>query len=186
MASVVATALSNEHRFTKQVLLSITLIPNIGIEGDCHAGESVQHRSRLQIKPRPMNLRQVHLIQNEILLEHDLKPAEIGENVTTIGIDLLSLSKGTKLHFVPPEASDEIMLAQEHPVVTVNGLRNPCPQIEKHRKGLQEQFIERDAERKIVVRKAGVMSTVDTGGTVKPGMRIVVETPSDFKALECV
>lgn len=80
----------------------------------------------------------------------------------------------------------EIALGQEHAVLTITGLRNPCPQIEKHRKGLQELFIDRKAERKIIGRKAGVMSTVDIGGVIMPGMRIVVQSPDEYEALSCV
>lgn len=186
MASVVATALSTEHKFTKRTVSSIKLLQGLGVEGDCHLGESVQHRSRLHIKPAPANLRQVHLVEQEILTQRDLTAAEIGENITTKGIDLLNLSKGTKLHFLSPEVGNEDALGQEHAIVTLTGLRNPCPQIEKHRKGLQETFIERDSDRKIINRKAGVMSTVDVSGVVMAGMRIVVQEPGHFEALDCV
>ena len=93
-------------------------------------------------------------------------------------IDLLKLGTGTKLHFVRGELAEEVALGQEHPVITITGLRNPCPQIEKHKKGLQEKFIIRDAERRIVERKAGVMSTVDVGG-VKEGDADGVKHNSD-------
>lgn len=149
-------------------------------------GKNVQHRSRLHIKPPPANLRQVHLIHNEILTNNNLKPADIGENVTTQGIDLLALGKGTRLHFLDSESSEEVAMTEEHAIIIITGLRNPCSQIEKHRKGLQEQFVERDSERKIVVRRAGVMSTVDEGGIVRPGMRILVERPAKHEALGCV
>lgn len=186
MASVVATSQSKDHTFTKQTVPGIKLIQGLGVEGDCHSGKTVQHRSRLHIKPAPANLRQVHLIDLEILTQYDLQPGDIGENITTSGIDLLRLGKGTKLHFVGSETAEEVALDQAHPVVTVTGLRNPCPQIEKYRKGLQERFIVRDAERKIVARKAGIMSTVEVGGVVLAGMKIVVESPAKHEALECV
>lgn len=186
MGTVIATAISGEHHFTKQSVPSINLLPGLGIEGDCHAGKTVQHRSRLHIRPAPANLRQVHLIGREILDEHDLAPGQIGENITTSGVDLLKLGKGTRLHFVKTDGNEGDSSEQEHPVVIVTGLRNPCPQIEKHRKGLQEVFIERDSERKIVGRKAGIMSTIDVGGSVVPGMRIVVEEPAVYEALGCV
>lgn len=188
MGRVVATSYSREHTFSKQNVPSIHLVVGLGIEGDCHAGENVQHRSRMHIKPPPPNLRQVHLIDQAVLQEHNLVPGEIGENVTTSDIDLLELAEDTKLHFVGFETAreDALELNQEHPIVVVAGLRNPCPQIEKHRKGLQEMFITRDEERRIVGRKAGVMGIVQTGGVVMPGMRIVVEQPTTYKALSCV
>lgn len=186
MGTVVGIAISSEHCFTKQPVPSINLLPGLGVEGDCHAGETVQHRSRLHIRPAPTNLCQVHLIGREILDEHDLVPGQIGENITTSGIDLLNLGKGTKLHFLQSVNEEGGSHGQEHPVVTVTGLRNPCYQIEKHRKGLQEVFIERDGERKIIGRKAGIMATIDVGGLVIPGMQIIIEEPSVYEALGCV
>lgn len=117
---------------------------------------------------------------------YDLKPGDIGENITTHGIDLLALSKGTKLHFLPAGSSNDVEAVGAHPVLMTTGLRNPCPQIENFRKGLQEKFIVRDANRNIVARKAGVMSVVEVGGKVDAGMKLVVEKPETFVALECV
>jgi len=184
--SVLSVSLSKSHNFSKEPASTITLLEGLGVEGDCHAGTTVQHRSRLHIKPPPANLRQVHLIQYETLKQYDLKPSDIGENITTQGIDLLSLSKGTKLHFLPAGSSRDTQAAGPHPVVTITGLRNPCPQIEKFRKGLQEMFIVRDTRRNIVARKAGIMSVVEIGGKVDRGMELVVEKPATFIALECV
>ena len=187
---VLSVPLAATHAFTKTPTPSITPVERLGVHGDAHAGETVQHRSRLHIKPPPANLRQVHLIQNEILQDFGVAPAEIGENVTTVGIDLLALSKGTKLRFIGPDPDGngglEMKAKEEPPTITITGLRNPCPQIDKHREGLQEKFIVRDEERKIITRKAGVMSTVDVGGDIRPGMRIQVEEPNKFEALGCV
>ena len=181
--TVLSVSLAPTHAFTKSPSTSITLVAGLGVQGDAHLGKTVQHRSRLHMKPPPANLRQLHLIQNEILQGFGVQPAEIGENVTTSGIDLLALSRNTKLRFVAPDTDVE---SEELPTITITGLRNPCPQIDKHRTGLQEKFIVRDEERKIIARKAGVMSTVDVGGEVRPGMRIMVEVPEKFEALGCV
>ncbi|KAK4146679.1 pyruvate kinase-like protein [Dichotomopilus funicola] len=197
--SVHALALSANHEFTKPLVPEITLLTGLGVEGDCHLGATVQHRSRLHISPPPPNLRQVHLIPKEILDQVDLQPGQIGENIATLGIDLLSLGKGTKLHFLPaPDPSttsptgvykDESQEAN-HPIVTIQGLRNPCPQIDKFRPGLKERFVVRDEERKIVGRRAGVMGTVERGGKVVVGMRVVVEEVGEeeggFVELGCV
>ncbi|KAL2130910.1 hypothetical protein VTI74DRAFT_5794 [Chaetomium olivicolor] len=192
--SVHSLAVSPTHDFTKTLVPSFTLLTGLGIEGDCHCGVHVQHRSRLHLSPPPPNLRQVHLISKEILDACNVLPGQIGENVTTVGIDLLSLGKGTKLHFLPPrnsptsgeeEEDDELMTAP-HPIVVLQGLRNPCPQIDKFRPGLKEQFIVRDHERRIVGRKAGVMGTVEVGGEVSVGMRIVVDNGVHFEELGCV
>jgi hypothetical protein len=182
--SVHALAKSDTHTFSKNPVQSFTLFAGLGIDGDCHSGKTVKHRSRLHVKPPPPNLRQVHLISKEILDQFDVGPGEIGENVTTLGIDLLALGTGTKLHFVTDqeEAADRM----DHPIVVVQGLRNPCPQINKFRSGLLESFIERDENRAIVRRKAGVMGTVEVGGSVSVGMKIVVERPDEFEDLKCV
>ena len=193
--SVHALSLSRSHTFSKTLAPSLTLLPNLGIQDDCHCGETVQHRSRLHIKPPPKNLRQVHLFDLEILDEYDVKPGELGENVTTVGMGLLGLGRGTRLHFLPASVGGEdgdvneleISKVRDHPVLVVTGLRNPCPQINRFRAGLQERFITRDEERKIIARRAGVMSTVETGGVIEVGMRIVVERPSGpWEPLECV
>ncbi|KAK2882624.1 hypothetical protein FQN49_000163 [Arthroderma sp. PD_2] len=179
--SVLSVSVSGSHNFSKTPVSSITLVPNLGVKGDSHFGETVQHRSRLHIKPPPQNLRQVHLMPNEVLTGVAIKPGELGENVTTGGIDLLYLSKGTKLRFV-----DQNSAAASGPVVAVTGLRNPCPQIDKFRDGLKEHFVVRDASRTIVDRKAGIMGTVEVGGDIRPGMNIVVEAPAVFERMGCV
>lgn len=191
--SVLAVSTSANHVFSKINQPSITLIAGLGVEGDCHAGTTVQHRSRLKIRPPPPNLRQVHLIQSELFgqvqdrMNHEdgsVLPGQLGENITTLGIDLLGLGEGTLLRFVAGE--DDGGRSDEVAAVRIMGLRNPCPQIEKFRKGLQEQCLVRDDERKIVARKAGIMGVVEAGGIVKPGMRILVERPESFKPLVCV
>jgi hypothetical protein len=128
-------------------------------------------------------------MQNEVLEAFGVKPAELGENITMVGVDLLALGKGTRIRFLPVqggkdgERDDE---GHEHPTVRITGLRNLCPQIEKFRNGLQEKFIVRDEDRKIVARKACVMSIVEVGGIIKAGMQLIIEEPSQFEPLECV
>ncbi|KAK3331334.1 pyruvate kinase-like protein [Apodospora peruviana] len=182
--SVFALATSTEHGFSKTPVPSFTLITGLGIQGDCHSGEHVQHRSRLHIQPPPPNLRQVHLIPREILDAVNLQPGEIGDNITTAGLDLLAMGTGTRLRFVPGEGSEDD--GKPQPVVVLQGVRNPCPQIDKFRPGLKELFITRDAEGKIAARTAGVMATVEVGGVVSEGMKVVVESPAEFRALQCV
>jgi hypothetical protein len=209
--SVHALSLSETHTFSKQLVPFLTLLPGLGIEGDCHCGETVQHRSRLHIRPKPKNLRQVHLLDLEILEEFDVKPGDLGENVTAVGVGLLGLARGARLHFLPaldaedPEAGGAangskdtskvesgseqdpaLLKTAKHPILVVTGLRNPCSQISRFRAGLQEQFIVRDEERKIIARRAGVMSTVEVGGVIDLGMRIIVEPPAKWEPLECV
>jgi MOSC domain-containing protein YiiM len=184
--TVVSVSSSPSHHFTKQPVASINLLTGLGVEGDAHMGVHVQHLSRIKPHNPDKNLRQVHLIHNEILQAHDLQPADIGENITTSGIKLLSLGKDTELRFVHKGLERNAEAVSSAPCVVITGLRNPCHQIDKFRKGLQEKFVERDEARKIKVRKAGVMSVVRKGGTVEAGMSIVVQAPQEFISLDVV
>jgi MOSC domain-containing protein YiiM len=176
---VTAVSRSEEYTFTKPTAGSITLVAGLGVEGDVHQGETVKHRSRMARDPGQPNLRQVHLIHSELHAElaakgFTVKPGEIGENVTTGGIDLLGLPVGTLLHL------------GDSAVVEVTGLRNPCLQLDMFHRGLQKAVLDRDSEGKLV-RKAGIMSIVITGGEVRPGDPIRVELPAEpHTALEPV
>jgi MOSC domain-containing protein YiiM len=166
-ARVAAVSRDEEHRFSKPARRSITLVAGLGVEGDAHFGATVQHLSRVRRDPAQPNLRQVHLIHRELFdeVDADVEPGELGENVTTEGIDLLELPRGTRLRL-----GDEA-------VVEVTGLRNPCLQIDRFEPGLLAQVVGKDAEGR-TVRKAGVMAIVLTGGVVRPGDPIAVESPS--------
>ncbi|MFD9637245.1 MOSC domain-containing protein [Streptomyces violascens] len=167
--TVTAVSSNGEYSFTKPNRGSITLLPGLGVEGDVHAGVTVKHRSRVAQDPTQPNLRQVHLIHGELFAEvagqgFEVAPGQLGENVTTEGIDLLGLPTGTLLH-IGAEA-----------VVEVTGLRNPCLQIDGFQNGLLKQLVGRDADGAIV-RKAGIMSVVRTGGEIRPGDSITAELP---------
>ncbi|MFE5296770.1 MOSC domain-containing protein [Streptomyces sp. NPDC056632] len=176
----VTTVSSNGvYSFTKPNRESITLLAGLGVEGDVHAGVTVKHRSRVAKDPTVPNLRQVHLIHTELFDDvagagFEVSPGDLGENVTTRGIDLLGLPTGTRLH-LGAEA-----------VVEVTGLRNPCAQIDAFCHGLLKQVLGRD-ENGQVVRKAGIMSVVLAGGEVRPGDPIRVELPAEpHRPLEMV
>src|SRR3954466_10178626 len=101
--TVVSVNSDSKHRFSKPHTSSIRLVKDHGIEGDAHAGRFIQHRYQAKQMPRLPNNRQVHLIHSELfeevkLLGFDVKPGDLGENITTRGIDLLSLPLGTFLH----------------------------------------------------------------------------------------
>lgn len=165
---VIAVSRSGVHRFTQE---SIRLLTGLGVEGDAHMGETVKHRSRVRQDPTQPNLRQVHLIHGELHDElreagFDVSAGEIGENVTTRGIDLLGLPKGTRLYL------------GDLAVVEVTGLRNPCSQLDHFQPGLLAAVLGRD-EHGNVVRKAGIMGIVLVGGEVRPGDSIRVELPSE-------
>lgn len=168
-AQVVAVHRSSSHSFSKFAEDTITLVPGLGVEGDAHAGATVKHRSRVRRDPTQPNLRQVHLLQAELFDElvqggHAVWPGDMGENVTTRGVDLLQLPTGTQLR----------LGAQA--VVELTGLRNPCSQIDKFQPGLMAAVLDRDAQGALV-RKAGVMAVVLHGGEVRPGDGIDVRLP---------
>jgi MOSC domain-containing protein YiiM len=170
MAAVVtAVARSAMHTLSKPQTASIRLLAGLGVEGDAHLGERVKHRSRVARDPSQPNLRQVHLIHAELFEElratgFAVAPGQMGENVTTSGLDLLALPEGTRLRF-GGEA-----------VVEVTGLRNPCAQLDRIRSGLMKATLGRDAEGNLI-RKAGVMGVVVAGGDIRPGDPIAVELP---------
>jgi MOSC domain-containing protein YiiM len=158
------------HAFSKPSAESIRLRAGWGVEGDAHAGTTVQHRSRVRRDPTAPNLRQVHLIHAELHDEltaagHPVGPGDLGENITTRGLDLLGLPLGTVLHLGPDAA------------VEITGLRNPCVQIERFSRGLLALNLDQDADGN-VIRKTGVMGVVLTGGEVTPGAAIRVELPA--------
>ena len=141
------------------------------MEGDAHAGTTVQHLSRIRRDPTQPNLRQVHLIHSELHDElagkgFEVAPGQMGENVTTRGIDLLGLPAGTRLRL------------GDAAVVEVTGLRNPCKQLDGIKPGLMEATLEREEDGELV-RKAGVMGVVVAGGEVRPGDDIAVELPPE-------
>lgn len=201
--TVLSLSTSSAHNFSKKCVSSFNLIAGLGIEGDAHAGVNVQHRSRLHIKPPPPNLRQVHLMSSEQLHEyrdggHSVQAGDLGENILTKGLDLLALGVGTRLKFMArelvagdgsPSEDESDGDSQEDvsvPTIVITGVRNPCPQIEKFQKGLQEKCIVRDGDRKIIKRKAGIMATVEVGGLVTVGSHIKVIETDDHIEMGCV
>lgn len=158
---VIAVARRASHRFSKEVAEAITLREGLGVEGDAHAGVTVKHRSRVRADPTQPNLRQVHLIHAELFDEvaqngFALDPGDLGENITTRGLDLLGLPRGT------------VLAIGAGVRLEVTGLRNPCSQIEKFRPGLLAQVLEKRPDGTLL-RKAGIMSIVLAGGTVRAG-----------------
>lgn len=168
--SVVAVCGSPTHSFGKVPLDAIGLLAGLRVEGDAHSGPTVRHRSRVAVDPTLPNLRQVHLIHAELFDElrsigFDVAAGQMGENITTRGIDLLGLPVGALLR-LGGEA-----------VVEVTGLRNPCGQLDAFRPGLMAAVLDGDADGRLV-RKAGIMGVVRIGGVVRPGDVVVVEMPA--------
>jgi MOSC domain-containing protein YiiM len=176
---VTAVSVSPGHTMSKPNRGSIRLLAGLGVEGDAHQGETVKHRSRVARNPKQPNLRQVHLIHAEL---HDelrtggfaLAPGQMGENVTTRGIDLLGLPTGTRLRL------------GEEAVVEVTGLRNPCHQLDRIQPGLMAAVLDLDEQGRLI-RKAGIMTVVLVGGEVRAGDAIGVELPAEpHRRLEAV
>jgi hypothetical protein len=176
---VIAVSTSPAHTFSKQPTDRINLLAGLGVEGDAHCGVTVKHRSRLRQVPLPANLRQVHLVHSELFEELARKgftvaPGDIGENITTRGIDLLAFPAGTLLRIGPSA------------VVRVTGLRNPCSQLDRFAAGLTAAVLDRSPGGQLI-RKAGIMGVVEAGGFVAPGDFIAIELPAGaHRALECV
>ncbi|CAN5431338.1 MOSC domain-containing protein [soil metagenome] len=151
----------------------------LGVEGDAHCGARVKHRSRVRVDPEQPNLRQVHLLQRELFDEvgvagFSVAPGDIGENITTAGIDLLSLPVGATLRI------------GRDALVVLTGLRNPCGQIDHFAPGPLDEVRPR-GEAGGVIRKAGVMGVVVQTGVVAPDDRIEVTLPpAPRRALEPV
>lgn len=166
---VVSVSLGPRHSFSKAVAPRITLLAGLGVEGDAHAGATVRHRYRVRKDPTAPNLCQVHLLHAELFAELAqqgiaVAAGQMGENVTTLGIDLLALGRGARLHL------------GESAIVEVTGLRDPCVQMNGLHPGLMKACIARGPSGE-VVRKAGLMSIVIAGGIVRPDDAIRVEVP---------
>jgi MOSC domain-containing protein YiiM len=169
-AVVVAVSASPTHSFSKPNVDGIRLLVGMGVDGDAHHGATVKHRSRVARDPTQPNLRQVHLMHEELFktLAHqgfDLTPGSMGENVTTRGIDLLGLPTGTKLYL------------GDTATLEVTGLRNPCGQLNGLQPGLMDATRAQDASGNIV-RLAGIMAIVLAGGEIRPGDEIRSELPA--------
>ncbi|MGE0599459.1 MAG: MOSC domain-containing protein [Dehalococcoidia bacterium] len=169
-ARVVAVHRSPAHTFHKRAVPVIRLVAGLGVEGDAHNGVTVKHLSRVAKDPTQPNLRQVHLVHQELhqgLLARGFRvaPGEMGENITTTGLDLLGLPRGARL--TVGEA-----------IIEITGLRNPCLQLDAFPAGLMQACLDRD-EVGGLIRLAGVMGIVVTGGEIRPGDPIEVELPAE-------
>lgn len=170
-ATVVWVGKDAHHHFSKRAALSIRLVAGEGIEGDAHRGTTVKHRSRVAADPTQPNLRQVHLMHGELFDElagkgFSVHPGDLGENITTRGVDLLALPTGTRLAI------------GDTAIIELTGLRNPCNQIETFQKGLLAAVLDRAPDGGLI-RKAGVMAIVVTGGDILPGDAITVTLPAE-------
>ncbi|MCQ1955778.1 MOSC domain-containing protein [Arthrobacter sp. zg-Y826] len=170
---------SSRHNFSKDLVESVLLVEGLGVDEDAHSGTTVQHVFRKRSHPTEPNLRQVHLIHAELFEElaqdgFEVHPGDLGENITTRGIDLLNLAEGTLLRIGPTA------------VVQVTGLRNPCRQIDRFQTGLLKAVLPRNSAGK-VSRKTGIMGIVLSGGRVGIDDEIRAEVPAGPQLrLKCV
>ena len=160
-ARVVAVAKDGVHRFSKEIVSEIRIIEGMGVEGDAHLGKTVKHRSRVAVDPTQPNLRQVHLIHSELFSEVSekgfiVRAADLGENITTFGVDLLALPRGT------------VLKIGQTVELEVTGLRNPCKQIDNFQTGLLSAVLIK-GENGELIRKSGIMTVVKAGGSIKAG-----------------
>ena len=153
------------HGFSKESTSSITLLTALGVEGDAHCGSLVKHRSRVAVNPNQPNLRQVHLMMGETLDGENVPDGELGENITTYGIDLHALPTGT-------------LMSIGDSVIELTGLRNPCAQINTYRDGLLSAFRSENPDGE-TIRRAGIMAIVISGGTIRVGDEIHIKIPHD-------
>ncbi|MET0543259.1 MAG: MOSC domain-containing protein [Variovorax sp.] len=166
---VKAVHASARHSFSKFAEESISLVEGLGVQGDAHAGATVKHRSRVARTPTAPNLRQVHLLHAELFDQlvasgFAVFPGDLGENITTHGVDLLALPQRARLYL------------GDDAVVEITGLRNPCVQIDRFQRGLMAATLDRDAAGGLV-RKAGVMGIVIASGEVRAGDAVRIELP---------
>ena len=179
LGRIIAVSSNPKHGFHKFDRSSIKLIAGLGVEGDAHAGRTVKHRSRVAQNPNQPNLRQVHLIHGELHDElrekgFDILPGQMGENITTRGIDLLGLP------------TDTVLKIGNTAAIQITGLRNPCAQLDEFKQGLMAAVIDKDVEGNII-RKAGIMGIVVATGEILVGNEIEEELPPPpYKILERV
>ena len=144
------------------------LIEDHGVEGDAHAGRFIQHRFLAKKMPVLPNNRQVHLMPSELFSElassgFHVVPGNLGENVTTAGLDLTKFPLGTCLRI------------GNSAIVELTGLRTPCALIDRLQKGLKRAMI---MKHKQPMLRCGVLGVVRESGQIAPGDRITVELPS--------
>ncbi len=168
-AHLTSVNVSAVHSFSKEPVLEARLLAGLGVEGDAHCGTTVRHRFDRRRDPGRPNLRQVHLIGAELFDElarhgHAVGPGDLGENLTTTGVDLLALPAAT------------VVRVGEEAEFQLTGLRTPCRLIDSLQPGLMRRMWGVD-EAGLPTRRAGVMAVVTRTGTVRPGDPLTVVLP---------
>lgn len=166
--TVVAVASNAKHEFSKTLKGSIRLLEDHGVEGDAHAGRFIQHRYLVKKIPVLPNNRQVHLMASELFTElassgFIVTPGNLGENVTTAGLNLINFPLGTRLRI------------GSSAIVELTGLRTPCALIDRFQKGLKRAMIMKHEQ---PLFRCGVLGVVSAAGPIAPGDPVIVEFPS--------
>ncbi|MGY3548517.1 MOSC domain-containing protein YiiM [Bradyrhizobium sp. USDA 4472] len=175
VGKVVAVASDRGHHLSKPSRDQIVLVEGHGVEGDAHAGAFVRHRYLARRQPHLPNLRQVHLMPSELFATlsdagFSVAAGDLGENITTAGLDLERMPLGTLIELGPAA------------VVELTGLRTPCVLIDRFRAGLKRQVL--SSAQRGAPFKSGVLGVVRTGGTVAAGDAARVRLPpSSLRAL---
>jgi len=169
MPHITSLSRSPTHTFSKICVPELELLEGLGVAGDAHMGARVKHRSRVAQNPDQPNLRQVHLIHNELLDElatkgFDITPGAMGENILTTGIQLLELPLNTELQL------------GEQALIRITGLRNPCAQLDGLAPGLMKALLHRDTDGNLIL-KGGIMAIVLRSGTIRTGDDIRIRLP---------
>lgn len=168
--TVLAVSSDATHNIVKPVREHIQLLAGWGVEGDAHAGKTVQHRYDKRRNPDAPNLRQVHLMHAELFdqvaaLGLTVEPGQMGENITTHGIDILSLPRGTQLAIGDAK-------------IEITGLRNPCKYLNQIAPGLLKACLAKH-EDGTNFPQSGVMGVILESGKVKAGDEIHIITPPE-------
>ena len=171
LGAVKAVSCDAGHNFSKPVCNSIKVVSGLGVEGDAHFGKLVQHLYRNKQDPSVPNLRQIHLIHSELHEElhgkgFDILSGDMGENITTQGIDLLGLPLGT------------VLTIGDEAAIEITGLRNPCYQLNDFRDGLMKACLDKAGDGSVIF-KSGIMGVIVKDGTIRPGDPIRVELPDE-------
>jgi hypothetical protein len=173
--TVVAVAADRGHRFSKAPQRDILLVEGHGVEGDAHSGAFVRHRYLARRRPRLPNMRQMHLIPSELFetigkVGYDVRPGELGENITTAGLQLERMPLGTLIGLGPSA------------IVELTGLRTPCVLIDRFPAGLKRHVL--SSETTGPPFRSGVLAVVRAGGRVAAGHSARILLPGEpFKGL---
>ncbi len=96
MASVIAVCTSKKKGIKKEPVAEVLIKEGYGVTGDAHA-DCLTHRQ--------VSLLAIESIDKMRSLGFDLSPGDFAENITTQGIDLVSVPVGTRIM-----AGDEVIL----------------------------------------------------------------------------